>query len=233
MFALVLPLVRRPGWLLGAAVALYAATRWLGLQPPSWTGTGWFFNPFAWQLLFAIGIVLARVEPGWLARHPPWSRTLAVLAVLALLGAAAVLNLAWHGPQFGLNPPEWLGGWLAGVDKTGLHPARLASVLVMAWLIGHLIPAGARWLSHPAASGFVLMGQQGLAVFCAGIFLSFLGRLALEFAHGPAVQVAVNLLGLAALLAVAVVTAWYGGGSGRARPAASLSPTAQAARPCP
>ncbi|MGK7863593.1 OpgC family protein [Falsiroseomonas sp. E2-1-a4] len=217
LFALTLPLIRHPAWLLGLSVALYAAIRVSGFNLPSWTGGGWFFNPFAWQLLFAIGVVLGRADPAALARRLPWNRGLAVLAGLLLLACAVALNLAWHGPGFGLYAPEWLASAIATVDKAGLHPARLASVLLLGWLVAHLIPRQAPWFSRPVPAMFVLMGQQGLAVFCAGIFLSFLGRLALEMASGLAGHVLVNLMGLAALIAVAVVSAWYGGEGKRAR----------------
>ena len=46
-------LVRRPNWTLLASAILYVAARWfdwnLASYPP---GTTWYFNPFAWQLLF-------------------------------------------------------------------------------------------------------------------------------------------------------------------------------------
>jgi len=230
MFALVMPLLRRPGLLLAGSLALYVASRAFGVAPPSWTGSGWFFNPLAWQLLFVIGLVLGRSDPVALARRFPWNRWLAALALLLLLAGAVLLNLVWHGAARGMEPPEWLSAWLAGVDKTGLHPVRLASVLVMTWLVAHWLPAGARWLNGPLASPFTLMGQQGLAVFCAGIFLSFLGRVALEIAFGMPMQVAVNLAGLLALIAVAVISAWYGG-DGRRRGAAALPAAVQPARP--
>lgn len=217
LFALALPLIRRPAWLLGMSFALYALTRALGIGLPSWTGGGWFFNPFAWQLLFAIGVVLGRADPAMLARRLPWNRGLAVLAGLLLLAIALALNLVWHGPVLGTYAPEWMAAAIATVDKAGLHPARLASVLLLGWLVAHLIPRDAAWLSHPLPAVFVMMGQQGLAVFCAGIFLSFLGRLALEMAYGPAAQALVNLAGLLALIGVAVVSAWYGGEGKRAR----------------
>lgn len=229
MFALVLPLVTRPGALLLVSLALYVTTRSFGLAPPSWTGSGWFFNPFAWQLLFAIGVALGRAEPARLARLFPWSRWLAALAILVLAGAAVTLNLVWHGPVRGVEAPEWLAAWLAGVDKTGLHPARVLSVLLMTWLLGHLIPAGAAWLHGPLAAPFALMGQQSLPVFCAGIFLSFLGRLAIESSAGLAMQVAVNVAGLAALVMVGAVAAWYAEGGKRKAP--TLPEAAKAARP--
>jgi hypothetical protein len=230
LFALALPLVTRPLALLGCSFAMYVATRWTGIAPPSWTGAGWFFNPFAWQVLFAIGVVLARADPAWLARRFGWNRALALLAVAGLLATAVLLNAVWHGPARGWEPPEWLAAWMAGVDKTGLHPARLLSVLVMTWLLAHLLPAGARFLTGRWASPFVLMGQQSLPVFCAGIFLSFLGRIALEVSAAPWSQAAVNAAGLAALVLVGAVSAWYSGEGGRRR-AAPLPAPAGAARP--
>jgi hypothetical protein len=226
LFALALPLVNRPRWLLGVSAALYAATRLLDLELPSWTGGGWFFNPFAWQLIFAIGVVLGRADPARLARRFPWHRGLAVLAVLLLGAAAVVLNWVWHGPARGLHPPEWLAGAVGSVDKTALHPIRLGSMMVMVWLAGHLVAPAARWLGHPVAAGFVLMGQQGLPVFCAGIFLSFFGRLALEQSDGLLPQLAVNVIGLLALLVVAMVSAWYGGDRKRAPRALPAAPVA-------
>ncbi|WP_439596926.1 OpgC family protein [Falsiroseomonas sp.] len=223
LFALSLPLIRRPAWLLGLSLGLYAATRATGFTLPSWTGGGWFFNPFAWQLLFAIGVVLGRADPAVLARRLPWNRALAVLAGLLLVAIALALNLVWHGPGFGLYAPEWMAGAIAMVDKAGLHPARLASVLLLGWLVAHLIPRQADWLGQPLPAAFVLMGQQGLPVFCAGIFLSFLGRLALEMDSGPPAQLLVNGIGLAALMAVAVVSAWYGG-EGKRKPQTGLPP---------
>ncbi len=209
LFALALPLVSRPLWLLGLSALLYLAARRLGISLPSWTGGGWFFNPFAWQLLFAIGVALGRAPEGVLARRFPWNRWLALLAALALLAGAISLNLVWYGEAWGVEVPERLANFMAGVDKTGLHPVRLLSILVLVWLLGHLVPANAAWLRNPVAAAFVLMGQQGLAVFCAGIFLSFLGRLAIETSSGPAMQAAVNLAGLLAMLIVAAVAAWY------------------------
>jgi hypothetical protein len=218
LFALALPLLRRPLALLGCAVALYLVARWFGLSLPAWRRPGWFFNPFAWQLLFAVGVVMARADPAWLARRFPWHRGLAVLAVIALVATAVALNLVWHGPARGWEPPGLLAAGIASVDKTGLHPARLATILVAIWLVAHLLPAKAAFLSGRWAAPFVLMGQQSLAVFCAGIAFSFLGRIALESSAGPAMQALTNLVGLAALVMVGAITAWYAGEGRKQRP---------------
>ena len=73
------------------------------------------------------------------------------------------------------------------------------------------MPRGAAWLGGALARPFVLIGQQGLPVFCAGIFLAFLGRLAIEQSEDWAMQAAVNAAGLGVLVAIAAVVAWSDG----------------------
>jgi hypothetical protein len=222
LFAATLPLMRYPAWMLTASVTLYVATRHFGFSPPSWTGDAWFFNPFAWQVLFVVGIWLGRAEPDTMARRFPWSRAVAALMLLAMAANAVALNFFWYGEGRGIAPPEWLSSWYASVDKAGLHPARLISVLALVWLIAHLVPVGARFLNGRVAGLFILMGQQGLPVFCVGIFLSFLGRVAIEQSAGLPMQAAVNGIGLAALMAVGAIAAWYGG-EGKRKPAGLLA----------
>ncbi len=219
MFAPALALIGRPVLLLWLSAALYIAARALPLSLPSWTGSGWHFNPFAWQFLFVIGVALARIRPAWLARRFPWRRSAAIAARAMLIGVAVALNLVWHAGALGIEPPARLAEAFARVDKTSLHPARLVSALMIIWLLVHLVPASARWVGGRAAAPMVLIGQQGLPVFCAGIFLSFLGRLALETSSGPVMQLAVNLLGLGALVLVAAISAWYAQGGRRRAPA--------------
>ncbi|MCB7372865.1 OpgC domain-containing protein, partial [Bacteroides caccae] len=63
--------------------------------------------------------------------------------------------------------------------------------------------------------------------FCTGIFLSFLGRLALEQSDHAPMQLAVNLAGLAALVTVGAIAAWY---RQRGEPAAGGKAGSRAAR---
>jgi hypothetical protein len=215
LFALALPLIRRLRLLIGASVLMYALARGVGLAPPSWTGDGWFFNPFAWQLLFAIGIWLGRAETAMLSRWFGWNRWVAAALMALLLGNAFGMNLSREGLLFGIDAPEWLAGWYATIDKSGLHPARLASVLIMVWLAAHWVKPQAAWLNGYGASLFALLGQQGLPVFCAGIFLSFLGRVTIEVSESWHAQLLVNLGGLFALVGIAALVAWHEGGTRR------------------
>jgi len=98
---------------------------------------------------------------------------------------------------------------LVSVDKEGLHPMRLLSILALAWLVARLVAKDAAWLRSSVARPFIICGQHSLPVFCAGIFLSFLARLAMEEVDGWAVMAGVNLLGSAAMVGVGALAAWY------------------------
>lgn len=209
IFAATLPLIRWPTIMLGLSIAAYAAVRFAGINLPSLHG-GWFFNPLAWQLLFFCGVAIGYAPPGSQPLRLPRNPWLIAASLAFLVPAGLAMLAAWH-------VPEWLqelpGPWWAlieSVDKTGLHPLRLLSILAGAYLIACLVPKTARWLQGPVARPFVLMGQQALPVFCIGIFLSFLGRVALEKSDALAMQTAVNLLGFGVLLATAYVAGWYG-----------------------
>jgi hypothetical protein len=206
LFALVLPLLRTPALLAGLSLGVYAGARIFGWNLPSWTGGGWFFNPFTWQLLFMMGAILS-FAPGERPKRTIWLDTLAVLVVLAGLVMQWVV---WPHPASVGHLPARVVRALMSVDKEGLHPFRLISILALTWLTVRLVPAGARWLRSRAAGAFILAGQHSLPVFCAGIFLAFLGRITTEIANGVVAQIAVNVLGATALWGVAAIAAWYG-----------------------
>ncbi len=95
------------------------------------------------------------------------------------------------------------------MDKEGLHPFRLSSILALAWIVSRLVPASARWIKSRWAAPFILCGQHSLPVFCVGIFLSFLGRLIMEEAIGWWVQIAVNAAGAVLMVTIGALAAWY------------------------
>jgi hypothetical protein len=205
MFAAALPLLRRPALLFAISFAGYAVVRITGINLPSWTGEGWFFNPFAWQLLFMIGAILAYAPPPLPRLHWPFD----LLAVLVLLSGIVVIWVIDIHPRVLASMPAPVIRFIITEDKTGLHPFRLLSILSLAWLTVRLVPFDAAWVRTRFAAPLVLIGQNSLSVFCSGIFFGFLARLGLEADEGVATQVAVNLLGALALIAVGGLAAWY------------------------
>ncbi len=228
MFALALPLLYRPRLLAGLSLTMYVVARVFALNLPSWTGGGWFFNPFCWQLLFMFGAILAFAPGEGVPRRAIWLFDWA--AVLITVFGLVMQWVVWPHPDSIAWLPAVLRHALFDVDKSGLHPFRLLSILSLTWLVTRLIPAGARWLTSWAANPFVLAGQHSLPVFCAGIFLAFLGRLATEAHSGWPMQVAVNVSGASLLWAVGAIAAWYankGRAKGRARLVAPPEPRSE------
>ena len=206
MFAAALPLLRWPWLLAGLSLAVYMAARLFSLNFSSWTGGGWFFNPLTWQLLFMMGAILA-FAPGEAPRRP--ARLFDVASVVIVIFGLVMQWGVWQYPDSISRLPEAVVRTLMSVDKGGLHPFRLLSILALTWLCTRLISANAAWLRWRIAAPFIMAGQHSLPVFCAGIFLAFLGRLATEANDGFWVQTGVNLGGAISLWAVAAVAAWY------------------------
>ncbi len=217
MFALVLPLLRWPPVLAGLSLSLYVAARLFSLNLPSWTGGGWFFNPLTWQLLFMMGAILSFAPGEAPKRH---ARLIDAAAVVVVVFGLLMQWVVWQHPEVIRRLPGAVIRALMSVDKGGLHPFRLLSILALTWLCVRLIRADAGWLRGWIASPFIIAGQHSLPVFCASIFLSFLGRLATEANDGVLSQIGVNLAGGVAMWAIGAVAAWYSN-KGRAQPRAS------------
>ena len=206
-FALVLPLLRRPHVLAALSFTLYAAARLFGLNLPSWQGGGWYFNPLTWQLLFILGAILAYAPAG--RPGPRITRLIDALSGALVLFGLAMQWVIWEHQSLLQHVPPSIAHVLLQVDKEGLHPFRLTSILSLAWIVSRLVPASARWINSRWAAPFVLCGQHSLPVFCVGIFLSFLGRLIMEEASGWWVDVCVNAGGGVLLVTVGALSAWY------------------------
>ncbi len=210
MFAVAMPLMRRPWLMLGLSATLWLAARVFDITLPSWRGEDWFFNPLAWQLLFFIGCAMGYRPPGGQPLSVPWRRWAGAVCVLLLAAGAAMTVLIYFQWEFAQTRLPAFAPYLAAIDKASLHPARLLTIMAMTYLIAHLVPRDAAWLRGRPARVLVLLGQQALPVFCAGIALSFLGRVAIEEDDGWRMQAVVNLGGMAALVGLALLTAWYG-----------------------
>ncbi len=214
MFAVALPLLRWPPVLAALSLGLYVAARTFSLNLPSWTGGGWFFNPFTWQLLFMMGAILS-FAPG---ERPKRTLLLDISSVVIVLFGLVMQWVVWVHPSVVSHLPDGVIRALMSVDKEGLHPFRLLSILALTWLTARLVPVDARWLRTRLAAPFVLAGQHSLPVFCAGIFLAFLGRLATEADDGVMTQIGVNVAGAVSLWTVGAVAAWYSNKGRGSRP---------------
>jgi hypothetical protein len=199
LFVPMLLILNRPVLLFSLSFTLYLLARFLHLSPPYWV-TDWNFNPLMWQLLFVTGLIAAH-SPRFRPRRFAWTAVSSVV-----LAACVVL---YHSRRALPALPQLLHIDLAAVDKEGLHPLRLISILALAVITCRLVPAGARWLRSRFASPFILLGQHSLPVFWCGVPLSLLGEFVFARYHGWATLLLIHLFGAAVLLSVAALTAWY------------------------
>jgi hypothetical protein len=204
-FAATIWLLRWPRILFGLSFALYLLVRVTNINLTAWSEDGWFFDPFAWQFLFIIGVLLACAPP----RMPSRPRLFDVVAVIIVLTGMTVILVIDTDPRL----LEWMTvsplRYLVIEDKTGLYPFRLLSILSLTWLCVRAIRFDQPWLRSRWAAPLVLLGQNSLPVFCGGIVLGFVARIGLEYDDRALMQIGINLFGAVGMVGLGALAAWY------------------------
>jgi hypothetical protein len=201
-------LLRLPTIALAGSALLYVLTWTFDWNLPAYPNGVWFFNPFAWQLLFVFGAWCAL---GGAQRLAGVLRSRAVLAIaVAYLAFAFAITLTWYIEPLGRFVPTWLSEWMYPIDKTNLDVLRFAHFLALAAVTVRFVPRdwpGLKWaILQPA----IRCGQHSLEIFCLGVFLAFAGQFIIsEYSGGPLVQVAISLTGILVMVATANLISWY------------------------
>jgi len=202
-------------WLvLAGSIALWLAVQVnKGIAIPTYpdAATKWFFNPFAWQLLFLIGAALGysrvRGAGGWLASR--W--LFAAAAAIAIGGFLIRINWTLH-LFYDPIPSLFAKYFWLSLSKTNMSPFRLINVLAVALVVATLVPQQARFLAHRASWPLIVCGRHSLHIFCLGILLSAIGHwIITEFYGGFVLQTTVVVAGIAIMTAVAAFMDWFPG----------------------
>jgi len=200
-------MLREPDMTMAGSFGLYFAARKFGWNLPSFPDGSWYFNPFCWQVLFVLGAWCAlggarRIRGSF--RSP-----VAVCFGIAYLIFALVITTAGRFPAFEPIIPAWLQSAFLPVDKTNLAPYRLLHFVVVALFATRLMPKDWSGLDWPILRPIIVCGEQSLAVFCAGVFLSLAGHFVLLMGSGTLIeQILVSLAGIVILTLVAAYIAW-------------------------
>jgi hypothetical protein len=208
-------LQRKPTLALIVSAALYAAVWEFGWNLPAYPSGHWYFNPFAWQLLFVFGAWCALGGSDRLSGLLKSNVTMVVAALYLLLAFA--ITLTWHFPRLDhLLMPRWLSEHIYPIDKTNLDVLRFAHFLAVAALTVHFIPRGWPYLHSKYLRPAIICGQHSLEIFCLGVFLAFAAHFAkVEISGGVAMQLAVSALGILAMIGAAWLISWYKAIEGR------------------
>jgi hypothetical protein len=202
-------MLRKPDLVMAGSVALYFTARALDWNLRSFSGGNWYFNPFCWQLLFVFGAWLAL--GGTEKLRSVLKAPMLLYAGFAYLAFALVMTMAGRFPEFGAMFPAWLFDAFNPNDKVNLAPYRVLHLIVATLIVTRFVAKDWPGLKWRIFRPLVICGQQSLAVFCLGVFLSFAGHFALLLSSGSLLaQVVVSASGIAIMTLAAYYLSWSG-----------------------
>jgi hypothetical protein len=198
-------MARRPNLTLLGSAILYVLARWfdwnLASYPP---GTTWYFNPFAWQLMFFFG---AWCGIGGVAQIWPIIQSrVALMIALAWVLFAFLIVMTWHVAFLDALVPKWMIKAIYPIDKTDLDMLRFTHFLALAVIVSRYVPRDWEALKSRWLRPLILCGQHSLPLFCIGVFLSFAAHWILtQYSKGVWEQLLVSLSGILIMIAIAWV----------------------------
>ncbi len=189
---------RSPWTMLAFSGGLYGLARLSGVNAPSWPDPGaWYFNPAAWQLIFALGLFSGLSSRKGAAI--PVSPALSGLAHgVTLVGALVVSN------GFGFIPGLLdIAGRYLDWDKTDLGVVRIVDFLALAYLV-HGSNVTGRLERTIVYRPLVMLGRQALPIYCLGSLLSAVGQILRDvWLASPAFDLLFVAIGLKGLFGAA------------------------------
>jgi hypothetical protein len=200
-------MLRKPDLTMVLSIVLWLVARHNGWNLTAYPAGQWYFNPYCWQVLFVFG--------AWCALGGA-RRSMAVInspvtlwLCLGYLLFALVMTMAGRFPAFGGMFPEWLFSAFNPNDKTNLAPYRFLHFVVIVILVIRFVPKEWPGLEWKVFDPLIVCGQQSLAVFCVGVFLSFVGHFELSMSSGSLLaQIFVSVAGIAIMTTVAYYISW-------------------------
>jgi hypothetical protein len=200
-------MLRKPDLTMAASVALYVAARAFEWNLRSFPDGNWYFNPFCWQLLFVFGAWLA-LGGTIKCRSILRSRSLLYLGI-AYLAFALVMTMAGRYPELARMLPAWLFDAFNPNDKVNLAPYRALHFIVAAFVVTRFVSKDWPGLEWRIFRPLIVCGEQSIAVFCLGVFLSFVGHFVLMLSSGSVpMQLLVSASGIAIMTLVAYYLSW-------------------------
>jgi hypothetical protein len=199
---------RKPDVTLGLSVLVYALTWEFDWYLSAYPNGVWFFNPFAWQLLFVFGAWCAMGGAKRMSRILSSQVTMWICVVY--LFAALCVTLTWYLPQLPHLMPRRVEQWMYPINKTDLDVLRFAHFLALATITVRFLPKDWPGLKSPWLQPLILCGQHSLEIFCLGVFLSFAGHFVLaEVSGGAGMHFVISISGIVIMSAAAWVFSWY------------------------
>ncbi|MEJ2124744.1 MAG: OpgC domain-containing protein [Alphaproteobacteria bacterium] len=193
-----------PRALLPISLAIYLIVLTFKISLPTWPNEGWwFFNPFAWQLVFVTGFLIAQQEGlgAFVRKH---IRIIKMIAIPIVIGGFFMLKFGWWPDPTKVPHPILL--FIA--DKANATPIRFISFLALAAIFSGAYP----YISAFTPKLVVILstlGRNSLNVFCVGSLLSLFGQFVrFVFKGYLLVDIMILVCGVALLILTAWVSEW-------------------------
>jgi len=200
-------MLRWPDYTMIASLVLWFLAGRFGWNFAAYPAGTWYFNPYCWQLLFVFGSWCAL--GGAQKARAVISSPLTTYFCFAYLLLAMVMTFAGKFPDFGAMFPHWLYATFNPNDKTNLGWYRFLHFVVIVVLTVKFVHKDWPGLEWKIWEPVIKCGQQSLAVFCVGVFLSFVGHFMLMLSSGSvAAQIFVSVSGIAIMTLVAYYISW-------------------------
>jgi hypothetical protein len=200
-------MLRKPDLTMILSIILWLTARHFSLNLTAYPAGQWYFNPYCWQVLFVFGSWCAMGgarRSGKLINSP-----ITLWLCFAYLAFALVMTMAGRFPTLAGMMPEWLFSAFNPNDKTNLAPYRFIHFVVIVILVIRFLPKDWPGLEWKIFDPVIVCGQQSLAVFCVGVFLSFVGHFELSMSSGSLfAQLFVSIAGIAIMTTVAYYISW-------------------------
>ncbi|MCK1723484.1 OpgC domain-containing protein [Bradyrhizobium sp. 141] len=200
-------MLRKPDLTMVLSIVLWLVARHFGWNLNAYPAGQWYFNPYCWQVLFVFGAWCAM---GGARRSMTLiNAPITLYFCLGYLLFALIMTMAGRFPAFGGMFPEWLFSAFNPNDKTNLAPYRFLHFVVIVILVIRFVPKEWPGLEWKVFDPLIVCGQQSLAVFCVGVFLSFVGHFELSMSSGSLLaQIFVSVAGIAIMTTVAYYISW-------------------------
>jgi hypothetical protein len=200
-------MLRQPDVTMIASIVLWLVARHFGWNMNAYPAGSWYFDPYCWQVVFVFGSWCAlggAKRAAWIINSKP-----ALYFGVAYLIFAMIMTMAGRFSDFGALFPNWLYSAFNPNDKTYMAPYRFLHFIVIAMLVVRFIPKNWPALEWKGFDPAIVCGQQSLAVFCVGVFLSFVAHFVLTLSSGSLLaQIVVSLAGICIMTIVAYYISW-------------------------
>ncbi len=165
----------------------------------------WFFNPFGWQLLFFTGFFLSR---GWI-KPPPITPLFVSIAIAILIFSFFMGNWTVRNDiPIAFDVYQTIKPYVIGKTDHGL--LRYLHFMAVAYLAVAVLKGREEILYARIFDPVRKVGQQALATFLFSMFISRVAGMLLDYLGKDKLSLLiVNLAGMASVIAVAYLVAWF------------------------